>query len=97
VPTVRVKAPKNFKPNHAMLAKHHTTLLRCDCIGTLRSLYKGMQKTNDPHSYGSGQTMTLPSGQHLSKGCGQEDRAIPLQPESPSAPFGKGPLVRSHT
>jgi hypothetical protein len=33
--TVRVKVPKNFEPNHMMLAKHHTTLLRCDCIGTL--------------------------------------------------------------
>jgi hypothetical protein len=27
LPTVRVKLPKNFEPNHAMLAKHHTTLL----------------------------------------------------------------------
>jgi hypothetical protein len=43
--TARVKVLKNFEPNHAMLAKHHTTLLRCDCIGTLQSLYKGMQKT----------------------------------------------------
>jgi hypothetical protein len=62
LPTARVKAPKNFKPNYAMLAKHHTTLPRCDCIGTLRRLYKGMQKNNDPHSYGLGQTITLPSG-----------------------------------
>jgi hypothetical protein len=69
IPTVHVKASKNFKPNQAMLAKHHTTLLRCDCIGTLRSLYKGVQKTNDPHSYRSGRTITLPSGQHLSQGC----------------------------
>jgi hypothetical protein len=68
LPTARVKVLKNFGPNHAMLIRHHTTLLRCDCIGTLRSLYKGMQKTNDPHSYGSGRTITLPSGQHLSKG-----------------------------
>jgi hypothetical protein len=69
VPTVRIKAPKNFRPNHVMLDKHHTTLPRCDCIGTLQSLYKGMQKTNDPRSYGSGRTITLTSGQHFSKGC----------------------------
>jgi hypothetical protein len=69
LPTARIKVPKNFGPNHAMLIRHLTTLPRCDCIGMLRSLYKGMQKTNDPHSYGSGQTITLPSGQHLSKGC----------------------------
>jgi hypothetical protein len=58
LPTAHVKVLKNFGPNHVMLAMHHTTLLRCDCIGTLRSLYKGMQKTNDPHSYGSGRTIT---------------------------------------
>jgi hypothetical protein len=69
LPTTRIKALKNFKPNHAMLAKHHTTLPRCDCIGTLWSLYKDMQKTNNPHNYGSGRTITLPSDQHLSKGC----------------------------
>jgi hypothetical protein len=68
LPTARVKVPKNFGPNHAMLIRHHTALQRCDCIGTLRSLYKGMQKTSDPHSYGSGRTITVPSGQHLSKG-----------------------------
>jgi hypothetical protein len=28
-----------------------------------------MQKTNDPHSYRSWRTITLPNGQHLSKGC----------------------------
>jgi hypothetical protein len=58
LPTAHVKVPKNFGPNHAMLARHHTKILRCDCIGTLRSLYKGMQKTNDPHNYGSGRTIT---------------------------------------
>jgi hypothetical protein len=69
-PTACVKVPKNFGPNHAMLARHHTTLPRCDCIGTRRSLYKDMQKTNNLHSYRSGRTITLPSGQHLSKGWG---------------------------
>jgi hypothetical protein len=69
VPTVRVKALKNFNPNHVMLAKHHSTLPRCDGIGTLWCLYKSMQKTNDPHSYRSGRTITLPNGQRLSKGC----------------------------
>jgi hypothetical protein len=67
LPTARVKVPKNFEHNHAMLIRHHTTLPRCDCIGTLRSLYKGIQKTNDPHSYRSGRTITLPSGQTLAK------------------------------
>jgi hypothetical protein len=40
LPTSRIKVLKNFKPNHAMPAKHHTTLSSCDCIGTLRGLYK---------------------------------------------------------
>jgi transposase len=84
LPTACVKAPKNFKPNHAMLAKHHTTLSRRDCIGTLWSLYKGMQKTNDPHSYGSGRTKTLPSGQHLSKGCYPKRTGLyPCNPDPP--------------
>jgi hypothetical protein len=60
-----------------MLIRHHTTLPRCDCIGTLRSLYKGMQKTNDPHSYGSGRTITLPSCQDLSKGVTEPPKIIP--------------------
>src|SRR6185369_12038261 len=39
--TIRVKVPKNFEPNHAyVLIRHNTTLPRCDCIGTLRGLYK---------------------------------------------------------
>jgi hypothetical protein len=84
LPTARVKHPRNFKPNHVMLAKHHTTILRCDRIGTQRSLYKGMQKTNDPHSYGSGRTITLPRGQHLSKGCyPKRTRLYPCNPDPP--------------
>ena len=35
-----VKVSKNFKPNHDVLARHNTTLPRCDCIGTLRGLSK---------------------------------------------------------
>jgi hypothetical protein len=68
LPTTRVKV-LNFEPNHAMSAKHHTTLPRCECISMIQSLYKGMQKTNNPHSYRLGWTITLSSGQHLSKGC----------------------------
>jgi hypothetical protein len=34
------KSFRNFKPNHAMRIRHHTTLPRCDCVGTLRGLYK---------------------------------------------------------
>jgi hypothetical protein len=85
VPTFRVKAPENFRPNHVMLAKHHTTLPRCDCIGMLRSLYKDMQKTNDPHSYRSAWTITLPNGQHLSKGC--YPRRTGLYPSNPDPPL----------
>src|SRR6185437_8677773 len=39
--TIRVKVLKNFEPSHAyVLIRHNTTLSRCDCIGTLRGLYK---------------------------------------------------------
>jgi hypothetical protein len=91
VPTVRIKVLKNFQPNHAMLAKHHTTLPRCDCIGALRSLYKGMQNTNDPHSYGLGRTITLPNGQHLSKGCYPRRTGLyPCNPDPPPLLSEKG-------
>jgi hypothetical protein len=74
-----------------MLAKNHTTLLMCDCIGMLRSLYKGMQKTNDPHSYISGRTITLPNGQHLSKGCYPRRTGLyPCNPDSPLLLSKKG-------
>jgi hypothetical protein len=43
-----LKAPKNFEPNHAVFARHHTTLPRCDCIGTLHGLYKGSLASYDP-------------------------------------------------
>jgi hypothetical protein len=46
--TNSVKAPKNFEPNHAMPAKHHTTLPRCGCIGTLQDLYKGSPTSSEP-------------------------------------------------
>jgi hypothetical protein len=59
LPTAHVQVLKNFGPNHVMLARYHTKLPRCHCIGILRSLYKGMQKTNNPHSYRSGWTITL--------------------------------------
>jgi hypothetical protein len=85
LPTARVKVSKNFGPNYVMLARHHTTLLRCDCIGMLRSLYKGMQKTNNLHSYGSGRTITLPSGQHLSKG--RYPKRTELYPCNPHPPL----------
>jgi hypothetical protein len=50
---VRGEAPRILK-SHVEIGESY--------IGTLRSLYKGMQKTNDIHSYGSGRTITLPSG-----------------------------------
>jgi hypothetical protein len=34
------KSSKKFAPSHVLLAKHNTTLLRCDCIGMLQVLYK---------------------------------------------------------
>jgi hypothetical protein len=91
LPIARIKASKKFKPNHAMLAKHHSTLLRCDCIWTLRSPYKGMQKNNDPHSYGSRRIITLPSGQHFSKGCYPKRTGLyPCNPDPPQLLSEKG-------
>jgi hypothetical protein len=46
--TSNVKASKNFEPNHAVFARHHTTLPRCGCIGTLHGLYKGSLASYDP-------------------------------------------------
>jgi hypothetical protein len=34
------KSSKNFAANHVVLIRHNTTILRCDCIGMLRCLYK---------------------------------------------------------
>jgi hypothetical protein len=97
LPTVRVKVLKNFEPNHVMLIRHHTTLPRCDCIGTLRSLYKGMQKTNDLHSYRSGRTITLPSGQHLSKGCYTKRTGLyPCNLDPPLLLSEKGHQINAH-
>ena len=52
----------NFGPNNAMLARHHTTLPRCDCIGTLRGLYKDSLMCSNPLGFRSKQGIKLPSG-----------------------------------
>ena len=46
--TIRVKVPKNFGPNHTVLARHNTILPRYDFIGTLRVLYKGSLTNDNP-------------------------------------------------
>ena len=48
LPTIRVKVQKNIVPNHTVLIRHNTTLLRCDCIGMLRGLYKDSLAHDDP-------------------------------------------------
>jgi hypothetical protein len=91
LPKARVKVPKHFGPNHAMLIRHHTTLTRRDCIQMLWSLYKGLQETNDPHNYGSRRTITLPSGQHLSKDCHPKRTGLyPCNPDPPLLLLEKG-------
>jgi len=61
VPTIHVKASKNFKPNHAMRAKHNTTLPICDCIGTLRGLYKDSLTYDNPLRFQTKVVITLPN------------------------------------
>ena len=59
--TIRVKVPKNFEPNHAVLARHNTTLPRCDCIGTLRSIYKDSLTYDNPLRFQVKAVITLPN------------------------------------
>ena len=58
--TIRVKVPKNFEPNHAyVLIRHNTTLSRCDCIGTLRGLYKDSLTYDNPLRFQAKVVITL--------------------------------------
>ena len=59
--TSHVKVQKNFGPNHAVLARHNTTLPRCDCIGTLRGLYKDSLTYDNPLRFQVKTVITLPS------------------------------------
>ena len=59
--TIRVKVPKNFGPNHAMLARHNTTLSRCDCIGTLQGLYKDFLTHDNSLRFQAKAVITLPN------------------------------------
>ena len=83
--TARVKVPKNFEPNHACAdqAQYHTSevWLHRDATKPLQR-YAKAPTTHD--SYSSGRTITLPSGQHLSKGCYPKRTGL--------YPFNSGPL-----
>ena len=57
--TIRVKVPKNFGLNHAMLARHNTTLPRCDYIWTLRGLYKDSLASDNPLRFQAKAVITL--------------------------------------
>ena len=62
--TIRVKVPKNFESNHTyVLIRHNTTLPMCDCIGTLRGLYKYFLTNDNPLRF-----QATIDGQLLSKG-----------------------------
>jgi hypothetical protein len=58
----RVKTLNSFGHNHAVFARHHTTLPRCDCIGTLRGLYKDSLTYSNPLGFKTKQGIKLPSG-----------------------------------
>ena len=60
LPTSRVKVQKNFGPYHAVLIRHNTTLPRCDCIGTLRGLYKDSLTYDNPLRFQAKVVITLP-------------------------------------
>ena len=53
------KSSKNFKPNHASAAKHYITLPRCDCLGTLRGLYKDSLNRDNPLRFQAKVVITL--------------------------------------
>jgi hypothetical protein len=78
--TARVKVPKNFEPNHACAdqAQYQTTevWLHRDATKPLQRYAEDQQPATVTAAE---RTITLPSGQYLSKGCGQEDQAIPLK------------------
>ena len=93
--TIRIKVLKNFEPNHTyVLIRHNTTLLRCDCIGTLRGLYKDSLTCDNPLRFQVKVVITLPNEvvpcqrtiKHYQ--LPQEDRAIPYRC-IPSCLFGK--------
>jgi hypothetical protein len=83
--TARVKVPKNFEPNHTCVdqAQYHTSKvwLHMDATKTLQR-YAKAPTTHD--SYSSGGTITLPSVQHLTKGCYPKRTGLyPCNPETP--------------
>ena len=61
LPTSRVKVQKNFGPNHAVLIRHNTTVLRCDCIGMLRGLYKDSLSYDNLIRFQAKVIITLPN------------------------------------
>jgi hypothetical protein len=84
-PTVRVKVPKNFELNHACAdqAQYHTSELWLHRDST-KSLQRYAKAPTTHDSYSSGRTITLPNGQHLSKGCYPKRTGLyPCNPEPP--------------
>jgi hypothetical protein len=83
--TTRVKASKNFEPNHACAdqAQYHTTKvwLHRDATKPLQIYAEDQQPTTVTAAE---RTITLPSGQHLSKGCYPKRTGL--------YPFNSGPL-----
>jgi hypothetical protein len=69
LPTVRVKVPKNFEPNHTCVdqTQYHTTevWLHRDATKPLQRYAEDQQPATVTAAE---QIITLPSGQHLSKG-----------------------------
>ena len=88
LPTIRIKVPKNFEPNHAVLARHNATLLRCDCIGMLRDLYKDSLTYDNPLRFQVKVVITLPNENDiLYPGLHQLKRTELYQTMHPLFPF----------
>ena len=73
-----------------MLARHHTTLPRCDCIGTLRGLYKDSLMCSNPLGFRLKQGIKLPSGYRvLAKPNSLLEQVYTPSPATPSPLSGK--------
>jgi hypothetical protein len=96
--TAQVKVPKNFEPNHACVdqTQYHTSevWLHREAMKPLRR-YAKAPPTHD--SYSSGRTITIPGGQHLSKGSYPKRTGLyPCNPEPPFVPSDKVTSTITH-
>jgi hypothetical protein len=83
--TVRVKVLTNFEPNHACAdqAQYHTSEVWLH-RNAMKPLQRHAKAPTTHDIYSSGWTITLPSGQHLSKGCyPKRTRLYTCNPELP--------------